>query len=118
MILPTVIPKAKIDQALRKLGFNPFTKGCLNNTKVRHEIGQDEETNQTILTKRLGEDYEQTRRECEQSGYDTAVFDAVLPTTTPIDRAATSQERVQALAESGKIARASGLFHIWGSMMY
>eukprot|EP00984_Skeletonema_dohrnii_P036843 scaffold38270_cov255-Skeletonema_dohrnii-CCMP3373.AAC.1 len=68
--------------------------------------------------KQLGEDYEQTRRECEQSGYDTAVFDAVLPTTTPIEHTATSQERVQALAESGKIARASGLFRILRSMMY
>ena len=47
-----------------------------------------------------------------------SVFDAVLPTTTPIQRAATSEERVQALVAGKKTARASGLFRVLGCMLY
>ena len=47
-----------------------------------------------------------------------SVFDAVLPTTTPIQRAETSKERVQALVAGKKTARASGLFRVLGCMLY
>ncbi len=87
----------------------------------------------------LGKEYEERRNECEENGeckrrtitwhfvslltfvatgYDVAVFDAVLPTTTPIQRADTREERVQALVDGKQVARASGLFRLLGSMMY
>ena len=52
------------------------------------------------------------------SGFDTAVFDATLPTTTSIIRGETEEERAQALAKRGKLASAGNMFCFLGNMMY
>ena len=51
-------------------------------------------------------------------GFDTTVFDAVLPTTSPIIRGETTEERATALAKTGRTASAGGIFRNLGSMVY
>ena len=51
-------------------------------------------------------------------GFDTAVFDATLPTTTSIIRGETEEERAEALAKTGKLASAGNMYRYLGSMMY
>ena len=51
-------------------------------------------------------------------GYDTAVFDATLPTTTSIIRGQTEEERARELAKTGRVAAAGNMFRFLGSMMY
>ena len=50
--------------------------------------------------------------------FDTAVFDATLPTTTSIIRGETEEERAEALAKTGKLASAGNMYRYLGSMMY
>ena len=52
------------------------------------------------------------------AGFDTGVFDAVLPTTTCIIRGKTVEERARALAKTGKTAQAGGMFRYLGNMIY
>ena len=51
-------------------------------------------------------------------GFDTAVFDATLPTTTAIIRGQTGEERSQALAKSGKTASAGNMWRYLGHLIY
>ena len=56
---------------------------------------------------------------CRSSaGFDTGVFDAILPTTSCIIRGETVEERARALAKTGKTAQADGMFRYLGNMIY
>ena len=47
--------------SLHQLGFFPFTRKLLKNPKVRHEVGQGEETDQTRMMQELRDEYEQLK---------------------------------------------------------
>ena len=51
-------------------------------------------------------------------GFDTAVFNATLPTTTSIIRGQTEEEQAEQLAKTGKVASAGNMYRYLGSMMY
>jgi len=51
-------------------------------------------------------------------GYDTAVFDANLPTTSCIIRGETTEERAQALAKTGRLASAGTVWRFLGTSVY
>jgi len=52
------------------------------------------------------------------SGFDTAVFDATLPTTTSIIRVETEKEQAEAPSKTGKLASTGNMYRYLGSMMY
>lgn len=51
-----------------KLGFSPFTRKMLENPKVRHEIGQGEETDQTRQMKDMETEYEELKEKVAACG--------------------------------------------------
>ena len=68
--------KSKILYAFYKVGFVPFTRKCLSNPKVRHEL--DEGTSKSGELEKLQENYNKHRKEVEKLGFNN-VFDAKLP---------------------------------------
>ena len=48
----------------------------------------------------------------------TDVFDAALPTTSPLIRGQTVEEHARNLEKSGKTSSAGGMFRFLGNMMY
>ena len=129
--------KEKVLEAHRKLGFDPYNRAILSNKALRHEIGQGEETDQTRSMRDLEKEYDRLKKvvyeqgefnrvlvACLMSshtlcpGFDTAVFDATLPTTTSIIRGETAAERAEQLAKTGKVAVAGNIYRCLGSMMY
>ena len=68
--------KSKILDAFYKVGFVHFTRKCLTNPKVRHEL--DEGTNKSGELKELELNYIEYRKEVEKLGFNN-IFDAKLP---------------------------------------
>lgn len=127
-----------------QLGFDPWNKNILKkNKRLRHTIGPGEETDQTWKMKELQTDYDSLKETCSQQGkcplfythgsactdicvlsikllldFDTALFDATLPTTSSIIRGETEEEWAEALTKTGKLALAGNMYRYCGSMMY
>ena len=51
-------------------------------------------------------------------GFDTAMFDVTMATTTSIIRGKTEEERVEALSKTGKLALVGNMYRYLGLMMY
>lgn len=51
-----------------QLGFNPFTRKLLQSSKVRHEIGQGVETEQTRAMEDLAKEYNELKERCHDKG--------------------------------------------------
>ena len=95
----------KILSSWAKIGFVPFTRKCLTNSKVRRELGQhthDERLERLLLT------YELLVDEIETAGFNPGIFDAAVPTAVHVVRASTSEAQVRELLKSGKAFSASG----------
>ena len=51
-----------------QLGFYPFTQAILKSKKLRHEIGQGEETDQTRMMRDLESEYNSLKETCRDEG--------------------------------------------------
>jgi hypothetical protein len=89
-----------------KVGFVPFTKNCLNNKRVRKELGQH--TEEDIGLENLQLHYDILADSIESDGFNPGIFDATIPTAVHVDRADTDAEQVAQLLRSGEAFSASG----------
>jgi hypothetical protein len=104
--------KAKIVGSWEKIGFVPFTRKCLQNPKVRRELGQHirDETLEDLQVR-----YDMMVENVEAVGFNPGIFDAVVPTAVHVDRADTAEQQVEELLKSGKAFSASGHWNMCSS---
>lgn len=104
--------KDKIVRAWEKIGFVPFTRKCLENKKVRHELGQ---TKANEELHRIQASYGEVVASAEKVGINQGVFDAAISVAQPMDRATDEDEQVrQLLAQKGAFS-ASSLWNVCGT---
>ena len=71
--------KEKILWSWAKVGFVPFTRSCLNNRRVRKELGQ---YNKDTALEDLQMQYDLSVDNAEADGFNPGIFDAAIPTIT------------------------------------
>ncbi|KAI2500983.1 hypothetical protein MHU86_13457 [Fragilaria crotonensis] len=91
--------KEKILWSWAKVGFVPFSRNCLKNTKVRKELGQHQKDE---ALENLQLRYDVLVDVVETGGFNPGIFDAVIPTAVHVERASTENEQVEALVKSNK----------------
>jgi len=104
--------KEKIVQAWCKVGFVPFTRNCLSNKKVRHELGQ------TVANKELESlqvRYDNLVSVAERQGLNGGVFDVALPVSRQLNRVHDEDMQVQQLLAQKGAFSASGLWNSCGT---
>ena len=104
--------KEKILQAWRKIGFVPFTRRCLSDKKVRHELGQ------SCANKALEDlqaQYDNLVLVAEQQGLNQGVFDASIPVSRRLKRVQDEDAQVQQLLAQKGAFSASALWNICGT---
>ena len=96
--------KEKILWSWAKVGFVPFTRNCLNNKRVRKELGQ---RNKDEGLENLQLRYDILVDAVEENGFNPGIFDAAIPTAAQVNRAETEEEQVEELIKAG-VFSASG----------
>lgn len=97
--------KDKILWSWAKVGFVPFTRSCLENRRVRKELGQH---NKDTALEDLQFRYNLLVDDLEGDGFNPGIFDAVIPTAAHVQRAATENAQIEELLKTGKAFSASG----------
>jgi hypothetical protein len=103
--------KEKILSSWAKIGFVPFTRRCLQNPKVRKELGQDLR-DEDLETLQVQYDDVISGIERPGRGFNPGIFDASIPTAVRVERAATAALQVDELLKSGKAFSASGQWNL------
>jgi hypothetical protein len=104
--------KDKILWSWAKVGFVPFTRSCLENRRVRKELGQH---NKDSALEDLQCRYNFLVDDLEGDGFNPGIFDAVIPTAAHVHRAATENAQIEELLKSGKAFSASGQWNFCDS---
>ena len=102
----------KVLRAWKKIGFVPFTRRCLYDKKVRHELGQDDAN---VELESLQASYAGLVSNAESSGADRGVFNASSERVRKLDRAIDEDEEVRRLVTSRGAFSASSLWTHCGS---
>jgi hypothetical protein len=96
----------KILWSWAKIGlFVPFTRSCLQNKRVRKELGQH---NKDAALEDLQLRCNLLVDDIEGAGFNVGIFDAAIPIAAHVDRATTATAQVAQLLSSGKAFSASG----------
>ena len=106
--------KERIKDAFYKVGYIPFTRRCLSNPKVRHEINEN-----TGVSKELSE-LQQHYRKASENATEIGVnpvFTATLPKVQKPVRKESVTERVNDLVSKNKAFSTSGLYLYMGTMV-
>ena len=106
--------KERIKDAFYKVGYIPFTRRCLSNPKVRHEINEN-----TGVSKELSELQQHYRKASENAteiGFNP-VFTAMLPKVQKPVLKESITERVNDLVSKNKAFSTSGLYLYMGTMV-
>ncbi len=109
----TYFTKENILWSWAKIGFVPFTRSCLNNEKVRKELGQkkaDKALEDLQLWYNVLVD-----SSIEGAAFNPGILDAVIPTAVHVQRSETHAEQVEDLINERKAFSASGQWNFWKS---
>ena len=106
--------KSRIQDAFYKVGFIPFTRKCLSNPLVHHEL--DENLTESDSLRKLQDDYITTTIEAEKLGFNN-VFIARLPKVKKHIMKINTKERVEELIQKNKAFSCSGLHLYMGTMV-
>jgi hypothetical protein len=101
----THFTKEKILWSWAKVGFVPFTRSCLENKRVRKELGQHKEDAGLV---NLQLRYDILVDSIEADGFNPGIWDAAIPRAVHVERAATKAGQVAELLSSGKAFSAGG----------
>ena len=96
----------------RKVGFVPFTRMCLANKKVRHELGQQQAN---VALEELKEKYDALLARSKDNGLNAGVFSATIPVASRAKRVSDDAEQVKKLLEMKGAFSASSIWNICGS---
>ncbi len=88
--------KERIIGSWKKVGFVPFTRNCMNDKKVRHELGQNQKNE---VLEELKVKYDNLVALSREHGLNSGVFDATIPVACHAKRAADKDEQVKQLVE-------------------
>ena len=92
------------------MGYVPFTRECLSNKYIRHELGETGKGANTTL-KFLVDRYEEGKEKLQHNGYKVeGIFDAEIPTTTTRRRKEKEDEQVSQLVARRTAFLPSGIF--------
>ena len=106
--------KERIIKCFHRVGYVPFTRNCLKNEYVRHEIGED--TGDTALED-LVQEYEEAKLDLKEQGFNVdGIFDAEIATATKLKRKETEDDQVKALVARKGAFSASAIFTNIGTM--
>jgi hypothetical protein len=100
--------KEKIIKSWEKVGFVPFTRQCLQNPKVWHELGQRRNINGEMED--LQHKYDDLVTEARASGLNAGVFDAMIPIAQPLSQVDNEDEQVRQLLSRKGACSAGGLW--------
>jgi hypothetical protein len=107
-----VFTKNKILKSWDKIGFVPFTRKCVQNPKVRTELGQHEADG---TLENLQVKYNSLVEQAELAGLNPGVFNGAIPVARHVARVEDEDEQVkQLLAQKGAFS-ASALWNICGT---
>jgi hypothetical protein len=84
--------KEKILWSWEKIGFVPFTRECLRNKRVRHELGQKKEN---VVLEALQKKYDTLVNEVEELGFNVGVLAAEIPVAEHVQREEDEDEHPQ-----------------------
>jgi hypothetical protein len=101
--------KEKILWSWAKIGFVPFTRSCLQNRRVRKELGQHDKDE---ALEDLQFRYDVLVDSIEEAGFNPGVFDAEIPTAVHVQREATEEAQAEELLKSGKAFSVSGQWNL------
>lgn len=107
--------KTKKLDAFYKVGFVPFSRKCLTNPKMRHEL--DEETSESGKLQSLQKKYIECTRKTKQLGFNK-VFNARLPKTQKLMIKSSMEERVEELINKNKAFSCPGFCVCMGTLIY
>jgi hypothetical protein len=108
----THFTQEKILNAWAKIGFVPFSRKCLYDKKVRHELGQ---ADVNVDLENLHENYVQLVATAEEQGLNPGVFDAFIPLANTLDRAVDEDDQVKKLLAQKGAFSASALWNVCGT---
>ena len=104
--------QTKILGSWAKVGFVPFTRSCVNNKKVRHELGQRQ---RDVALEELQVTYDRLVDTAEAHGLNSGIFDGRIPVAKHVEREAEEDNQVrQLLAKKGSFS-ASALWNVCGT---
>ena len=89
--------KDKILASWSKMGFVPFTRNCIKNKKVRHELGQRQKDDSLEELQTL---YEDLVKSAKVHGLNTGFFDATIPVARRIERKDKEDAQVKQFVET------------------
>jgi hypothetical protein len=96
----------------RKVGFVPFTRMCLTNKKVCHELGQQQAN---VALEELKEKYDALLARSKDNGLNAGVFSATIHVASWAKRVTDDAEQVKKLLETKGAFSASSIWNICGS---
>ena len=106
--------KERIMKCNARVGFVPFTRACLKNKHVRHELGQ-REVNQEL--EEVNNEYHQAKKHLKDEGFRVdGIFDASITTATTIKRKEREDIQAKELLKKKGAFSASSIFTNIGTM--
>lgn len=96
----------RICQAFENVGWVPFTRKCLTNSKVCHELGQ---TNRNEKLEQLAVEYKEAAKAAERKGCNP-VFQLEISRARKLEVKATEEEQIQELVKQKAAFKASGIW--------
>ena len=102
----------KIKRAWAKIGFVPFTRNCLHDKKVRHELGQ---ADVNVAMETLHTKYVNLVATVEEQGLNEGVFDASISVAVRLERTVDEDEQVRQLLSQKGAFSASALWNVCGT---
>mmetsp|Transcript_20500 Transcript_20500/g.28830 ORF Transcript_20500/g.28830 Transcript_20500/m.28830 type:complete len:110 (+) Transcript_20500:2297-2626(+) len=92
----------------------PFTRECLNNEALAHEVQEDTDESRTL--KQLEIDYQDCAEKCVQAGFNP-IFDATLPVAyEPNNDMMDKNKKLKAIIDNNQMFNPSSLFLTLGNM--
>jgi hypothetical protein len=104
--------KDKILASWSKMGFVPFTRNCIKNKKVRHELGQRQKDDSLEELQAL---YEDLVKSAEVHGLNAGIFDVTIPVARRIERKYKEDAQVKQLVETKGGFSAGALWTVCGT---
>jgi hypothetical protein len=104
--------KDKILALWSKVGFVPFTKNCIKNKNVRHELGQHQKDDSLEELQTLYEDLVKTAK---VHGLNAGIFDATIPVARRIERKDKEDAQVKQFVETKGSFSAGTLWAVCGT---
>jgi len=104
--------REKILRSWSKVGFCPFTRNCIQDKKVRHELGQ---ALQDKALEDLHKSYTGVVSQADEEGLNAGIFDGRIPVAKQVNRELDEDDQVKMLVETKGSFSAGALWNVCGT---